>query len=372
MKVVQTGDIFRIFGDDLQTFDQLPAGNYKVCFDPKQGFFLISTDSFKVSEKQYGQHPLKIAKVEKLFDTLDRSAGIILSGDKGMGKSMFARTLSATFAEDRENRNMPTIIVNYAYPGIVDFLESIKQECVVLFDEFEKVFNGEEQKESQDRLLGLFDGISQTKRLYVITVNEIRRVSQYMLNRPGRFHYHLQFGFPSHEEIAEYLTDKLNPEYVNQIPLVQRFSSRGNLNYDALRAIAHELNQGYSFKETIEDLNVSSTENDSSIYSVEIHYSNGFVGSTQVSLNLMSPRFRFDHETPNGDYLSISFCPLDVVITDKTLFTVEAGEVQLSVDFDNGNEEYTDKSKIFVERMVFKIDDKRRPKYGKEIENYLV
>jgi hypothetical protein len=371
VKIVKTGDISRIFGDDLKTFGQLPSGNYKVCFDKMMGFYLLDTDSFKVEEKQYGQHPLKIAKVEKLFDSIDRSVGIILSGEKGMGKSMFARALSASFAEDREHRNIPTVIVNYAFPGVVDFLESIKQECIVLFDEFEKVFDNGEQKEPQDRLLSLFDGVSQTKRLYVVTVNDIRRVNQYMINRPGRFHYHLQFSYPSHEEIAEYLKDKLLPEYYDQIGIVQRFSSRASMNYDALRAIAHELNQGYTFKETIEDLNVSTPESDMSVYSVNIEYSNGTIAGTELHLNLMGSRCRFSHDTPTGDYVTINFSPLDVVILDKSSFTVTAGEVEFTVDYDEDNKVLTDESKIFVERMVFTKRGGGKTRYGKEVEQFL-
>jgi hypothetical protein len=99
-----------------------------------------------------------------------------------MGKSMFARSVAVRFAQ---MRNMPTILITEAFVGVTDFIESIKQECVVLFDEFEKVFSTSGPKEgierlrepqprtdqeSQEKLLGLFDGISQTKRFYIVSV----------------------------------------------------------------------------------------------------------------------------------------------------------------------------------------------------------
>lgn len=377
MQIAKTGNISRIFPDGLKTYDEIPVGNYKVGFHPMMGFYLEDADSFKVDEKPYGKHPQKIAKVIKLYESIDRSVGVILSGKKGMGKSMFARLLSANFAE---THNMPTIIVTEAIPGIVDFIESIKQECVVLFDEFEKVFdNGnpdrgekiDKGKESQDKFLGLFDGISQTKRLYVVTVNEIRKVNQYMINRPGRFHYHLQFNHPSSEEIQLYLQDKLKPEFHNQIALVQRFANRFDLNYDSLRAIAFDLNLGYSFLETIEDLNVSSTETESARYTIAIHHSNGLVTTAEASINLMSSSTSLQYHAGSGEYVTIHYSPLEIEIKDKALFIAEADKVKIDVIYDSDNEVLTDESGITVEKIVFTKKEYGRTQYGKEMEGML-
>lgn len=377
MKIVKTGDTSRIFSDDLQTFDQLPVGNYKVCFHPMMGFFLEDADSFKLTEQPYGKHPLKIAKTIKLYDSIDRSVGIILSGKKGMGKSMFARLLSAEFAE---THGMPTIIVADAYPGIVDFIESIKQECVILFDEFEKVFDNvdphkgekpDRNKESQDKLLGLFDGISQTKRMYVVTCNEIRKVNQYMINRPGRFHYHLQFNYPSVEEIELYLKDKLKPEYHNQIALVQRFANRFDLNYDSLRAIAFDLNLGYSFLETMEDLNVSSTETEATRYTVAVHHNNGLIATADIIMNLMSSRCSFNYHTSNDDYGTVEISPLEIEIQNKDAFTAHADSIPFTVLYDDDNEVLTNASGIKVDKLVFTKKEYTTTRYGKEMERYL-
>lgn len=366
MKIVKTGQVTRIFSDDLQTFDKIPVGNYKVEFHPMMGFYLEDADSFKTDEKPYGKHPHKIAKTIKLYNSIDRSAGVILSGKKGMGKSMFARLLSSSFAETHE---MPTIIVAEAYKGIVDFIESIKQECIVLFDEFEKVFDNSKEKEPQEKLLGLFDGISQTKRLYVVTVNEIRKVNQYMLNRPGRFHYHLQFNHPSSEEIEMYLKDKLKPEFHNQITLVKRFSNRFDLNYDSLRAIAFELNLGYGFLETMEDLNISSTDNESILYDISVYHSNGFVARAEVYLNLMSSHASFGYSGESGDSGYIYFSPLEIEVNNKDSFTAPQGS--FTAVYDSDNKIFTDESEIVVEKIVFS-KKKSTPRFGKELSGLMV
>lgn len=381
MKIVKTGNISRIFPDDLQTFDSLPVGNYKVCFNALMGFYLQDMDSFKMTEQPYGKHPLKIAKIKKLYQNIDRSVGAILSGRKGMGKSMFARLLSIDFAE---SFGMPTLIVTDAHLGITDFIESIKQEVVVLFDEFEKTFDSGEgyrhgndqkpnpHKESQEKMLGLFDGISQTKRLYLVTVNDIRRVNQYMMNRPGRFHYHIQFQHPSADEIELYLKDKLKPEFHHQITIVKRFANRFDLNYDSLRAIAFDLNLGYSFLETMEDLNVSSTESESVRYTINVYHSDGTVGTAETDINLMSSAVAFRYHTPSGDSGYVRFSPLEIEIDNKDAFAAVADQVPLDVSYYDENETLTDESSVTVTKITFTKKEWGKQQYGKEMERYLV
>ena len=48
-----------------------------------------------VKEKVYGIHPKKADKVFKAFTKFERNLGVILSGDKGIGKSLFARILAS-------------------------------------------------------------------------------------------------------------------------------------------------------------------------------------------------------------------------------------------------------------------------------------
>lgn len=251
MKIIQSGSIFKIHSDDLVVKDKLPNGMYEVKFDRDSGFFLVAVDELELKEgKVYGSREEKIDKLVKAYESSPRSVGAILSGDKGIGKSLFTVML----ANRMNGLGVPTILVKDAYPGITSFLESIKQEVVVLFDEFEKMFNGD--GEPQSRMLGMLDGMSNDKRMYLITVNELNRVNEYLLNRPGRFHYHFTFAYPTLEEVAEYMSDKLVPEYHTEIPKVQVFSTMTNLNYDCLRAIASEINLGYAFEDAIVDLNI--------------------------------------------------------------------------------------------------------------------
>jgi len=115
----------------------LPAGYYEVYFHKQKGFWLEEHPQIQIKEeKVYGNHIEKVDKVLKAFKMFDRNLGIMLSGDKGMGKSLFARMLST----EAVKAGLPVIVVNFYAPGIMNFVNSIQQEALILFDEFDKTF----------------------------------------------------------------------------------------------------------------------------------------------------------------------------------------------------------------------------------------
>lgn len=258
MNIVQSGAKLQVYGNDVQTFKQLPVGSYDVCCSQMTGFYLrVRNDLIANEEKIYGNHEEKVRKVLTSFAAANRNFGVMLSGQKGIGKSLFARVL----AEKSNEAGLPVITVTVAYPGIADFISSIEQEVVVIFDEFEKVFaGGDDGYNPQTELLSLFDGIDGGKKLFVITCNDIGKLSDFLVNRPGRFHYHFTIKNPTADEVKEYMIDKLDPQYYDAIDKVVNLAEAINITYDYLRAIAFELNQGYSLEETLNDLNIVKTD----------------------------------------------------------------------------------------------------------------
>lgn len=254
MNIVSAGSRFMVYGEDVQTYKILPPGAYKVEFSKMTGFSLSVHNDLLVKEKMYGNSYKKADKVMNTFNHLDRNMGVILSGPKGVGKTMFARRL----AELGKEQGLPLILVDAPYPGIEDFIESIEQECIVLFDEFEKTFRKAKEEEGgpQERLLSLFDGIDGGKKLYVITCNKVSGLNEYFLNRPGRFHYHFILSTPTGDEVREYMEDNLDGDARKYIDNIVTLSSMSAFTYDVLRAIAFELNLGNSLSETMMDLNI--------------------------------------------------------------------------------------------------------------------
>lgn len=253
MHIVESGKRYRIFNNAITTYDQLPPKTYRVDYDPDtRTFSLLEAHDFEIPEtKIYGQHLDKVKKVLNAMDKMNRNLGVILSGDKGIGKSLFSKCLGLK----ARKKGIPVILVNEYHEGIANFLEEIEQTVMILFDEYDKTFD-EKKHNCQAEMLSLFDGVSAGKKLFVITCNEIQSLSQYLINRPGRFHYHFRFLYPTADEIRDYMEDKLDKQYYDEIENVIAFSVRMNLNYDCLRSIAFELNNGLKFQEAINDLNI--------------------------------------------------------------------------------------------------------------------
>ena len=271
MRVIRIGEQYSIATGEVETYELLPVKTYVAMYNERDGFYLKEHPNIEVQEKVYGVHDNKVKKVIHAFEIFGRSLGTILSGDKGIGKSIFAKMLCQTAIE----KGYPVIIVDEAYKGVARFIENIEQECVVLFDEFDKTFKTNKEDDEQAKLLSLFDGTAGGKKMYIVTCNELRGLNDYIVNRPGRFHYHFRFEYPTAEAIREYLEDKLEKQFYGEIEKVIEFAGRINLNYDCLRAITFELNQGSSFAEAITELNILNVDLEE--YDVYLYLENGEV-----------------------------------------------------------------------------------------------
>ena len=276
MKIIETGSVYRVYGEDLIVLNKLPAQTYKIFFSKTSGFFLERQHDLEVKEnKIYGVHEMKANKVLNRFKEANKNLGVILSGDKGIGKSLFARILS----QKAINNGIPVILIDNYIPGIDDFLNSIKDDVMVLFDEFDKTFRKTNDDDPQSKMLSLFDGTSDGKKLFVVTCNEYRNLNEYMINRPGRFHFHFRFEYPNADEIKTYLHDKLDEKYYSEVNKVVSFSRKIKLNYDCLSAIALELNEGESFEVAIKDLNIINTDERKNQYNVTLFTEEGIIFS---------------------------------------------------------------------------------------------
>ena len=115
--------------------NNLPKDFYNVQFHPMVGFYLEATPAPVIKEKIYGTAQKKVKKTATTFKRVARNLGVLLSGAKGMGKTSFAKLLSLKMSEE-----MPVIFVNQYFESIAPFINSIEQEVVIVFDEFEKTF----------------------------------------------------------------------------------------------------------------------------------------------------------------------------------------------------------------------------------------
>lgn len=344
MKAISHGNIYDIYDDSLKTYDKLPSQTYVVRFSQNRGFYLEKYVEMEIPEsKIYGVHMEKVFKVLNSFDQINRSLGVILSGDKGIGKSLFAKLL----AIEAMKKDIPLIVVDTYIPGIASYIESIEQDVMVLFDEFDKTFGEVKSKDGdaspQSHLLSLFDGLSGGKKLFVITCNELRKLNDYLINRPGRFHYHFRFEYPSAEEIREYLQDKLAPEQYEEIDNVVSFSGKVSLNYDCLRAIAFELKNGLAFKDAIKDLNIINIEREE--YNVVLRFKNGLSARARNARMDMfggdSTETLYLYDNRGRNFVDVEFTPSDAIFdTHRGAHIIMADNLKLTYFDEDG--EYKD------------------------------
>ncbi|MDR1901822.1 MAG: ATP-binding protein [Treponema sp.] len=233
-----------ISGNAISILDRLPASIFELHFDPDSGFSLNEIDNrFNITGKLYGEVETITSRVLETFDSIEGNLGVLFSGPKGLGKSLTTRNI----CREAIKKDLPVILVTEHFENISRFIETISQPSVIVFDEFEKIYpdrrrTERDEFEGQESLLNLFDSALNGKKLFLLTCNDLGNVSEYLLNRPGRIHYHFKAHRLTIDEITEYCGDKLPPELTSIIPEICSLGAHiPDFSYDMLKAVIFEL-----------------------------------------------------------------------------------------------------------------------------------
>jgi len=234
---LKSGNTYKVASEEaMDIHSTLPAGNYVIKVDMFENLYLEHIDSFTVSDKIYGDTLKNTDRIINTFWERPSSTGVMLTGEKGSGKTLLSKKISIELAK----QEVPTIVINDAFTGekFNTLLQTISQPCVILFDEFEKVYD----KDEQEAILTLLDGVYSGKKLFILTCNDKWRVDQHMRNRPGRIFYMIDFTGLSQEFIVEYCEDNLkHKEHIDRIcSLTNLFAE---FNFDMLKALVEEMNR---------------------------------------------------------------------------------------------------------------------------------
>jgi hypothetical protein len=235
----------------------MPGGNYAIRKDPFDSLYFETLAPFTVPAKLYGDVTKHTQRIITTF--LDRAAstGVLLSGEQGSGKTLLAKNISYTLAQ----QGVPTFIIAQPWHGEMfnALIQSISQPAVIMFDEFEKVYKREEQM----HLLTLLDGVFSSKKLFLLTCNDEYSIDTRMKNRPGRIFYLLRYKGLPREAIIEYCEENLNnKEHVEAVALAA--SMFNEFNFDMLKALVEDMNRyGEHPAKVLELLNASPREDGS-------------------------------------------------------------------------------------------------------------
>lgn len=220
--------------DTSNTIDHIPAMVYKAGIMDDRIVMIKDRPTFRLPALRFGRHKTYVKQITSAYDRDGSAVGVLAAGHKGSGKSLLAEELGNWMI----TQDIPVIMVTI--PMSAEELKVILTAvgpCMVYFDEIGKVY--EEKRRAQ--LLPLFSDTSLTGVMFVITGNSSEEFSEYLINRPQRFRYAINFsgGFDTETMDDILQTMKVEPALHVGFHAYAREHGR-SLNYDSLLCVIRE------------------------------------------------------------------------------------------------------------------------------------
>ena len=145
--------------------------------------------------------------LQNYFRAGKNTTGVLLTGDKGTGKSVTAKIIA-------NKANLPIIIINPDTEEnlLEGFFKEFDTPVCILLDEVDKNFNTK-------KMLTFLDGMHKTaKKLVIMTANEEDNLSNFIKNRCSRIRYYRHYDMRNDaKEYAELICEEKDVENKEEV-----------------------------------------------------------------------------------------------------------------------------------------------------------
>lgn len=214
-------------------FNGLTPHIYTVSYLKEEKRYVLNQgqDKFTLPPVLYGNIQEIAIRVWNTFSISKVSTGILLTGESGSGKSLLAEVICNTALA----RKIPVIYITAipVEPELIEILQRLSN-VVIYMDEFGKCT----RTDMQNTMLSFFSDTS-TRKLFILTENQTWMVSNFILNRPGRIRYHIDYQKVPKSILTDYLEKNTKPDEFRE-EIYKLYNESKIFSFDHLQTLVSE------------------------------------------------------------------------------------------------------------------------------------